>query len=347
MALVAVVAAVGFALLGPTTTASAAPPPPTPTSDSSDREPSRWHQWQWKIYESWAGGALDPHDPYYKWKLLRQIATQKFFERFGGGGTTFSIKDDGPRFVKAVEEFHRRSKDTPDALRRQVTEGGDKIHELNQKDDQAKTLDEREKIEEDREVARRQYKDVAKRHHKVKQTRPDAESVTAKIQGLATKIGDLRNKISTLEEETKKSRPDRREKLRQLKTARTHLAQAEADRRRLQGPPDDDGDTGGTRTTPRNPKQPPKGPVSTGPTTTTSTTSKGTKGAKGTKGPTPAGPAGHAEGHQGHERHQPHDHAEDDQQRNGYQPHGAVEGVGQPQDAEDRVPGQHGHRSDG
>ncbi|MFD8381731.1 hypothetical protein ACFV2X_24900, partial [Streptomyces sp. NPDC059679] len=297
MALVAVIAAVGFALIGPTASASAAPPPPTPTSDSSD-EPSRWNKWQWQMYESWVSDALDPHDPYYKWKLLRQIATKRVFQWMEKGKTSFSLKDDVPNFVQDAQEFHRRSQDTPDGLRRQVTGAGDKIHDLNQKIDRAQTPAEREEAEKDRDVARRQAKDVDKRYRKVKATQPDAESVEAKIQGLDTKIGDLKTKISTLEEATKKSRPDRREKLRQLETARANLAQAEADRRRLQGPPDDDGDSGGTRTTPRDPKKPPTGPVASDPKAT-STTPKRTTEAKGSKSTTPVGPTATPKGTKG------------------------------------------------
>ncbi|MGW3563533.1 hypothetical protein ACWDSL_06470 [Streptomyces sp. NPDC000941] len=291
MALVAVIAAVGFALVAPAATASAAPPPPNPASDSSGRKPGfwnklqgQWNKWQWQMYESWVEAAVDPHDPYYGWKVLRQIAAKRYIERFGRGSVGFSFPDDLPDLVEDAEELHRRLQETPDGLRRQVTKRGDKVHELNQKVNQAQTPAEREEAEKNREVARRQAKYVAKKYWTVKQTRPDTESVKAKIQGLDTKISGLRNKISGLEEETKKSRPDRREKLRQLKTARANLAQAEADRRRLQGPPDDDGDTGGTRTTPRDPKKPPKGP------TATSTTPKETTQAKGTKGTTPAGP---------------------------------------------------------
>ncbi|MEU1665163.1 hypothetical protein ABZ547_16340, partial [Streptomyces sparsogenes] len=286
----AVIAAVGFALVGPAGVASAAPPPPSPTSDSSDREPSRWERLGWQMYESWVPDAVDPHDRYHKWKLARLILTKRVFAWLEGGKTGFSLKDDVPNLVQDVQEWHRRSQDTPDGLRRQVTKGGDKIHDLNQKINKAQTSAEREELEKDREVARRQARYINKRYHQVKQTQPDAESVEAKIQGLDTKISDLRNRISTLEEETKKSRPDRREKLRQLKTARANLTQAEADRRRLRGP-EDDGDTGGTRTTPRDPKQPPKGPASPGSaaTSSTSSTSKGAT-AKGTKGATATGP---------------------------------------------------------
>ncbi|MET8747431.1 hypothetical protein [Streptomyces sp. NPDC004728] len=297
MVLVAVIAVVGFTLVGPAATASAAPPPPSPASDSG-REPSRWERLQWYMHEAWAGDALDGHDPYYKWKLARQIGTKRFLER---GISSFSLKDDLPKFMEDVEEFKRRSKETPDGLRRQRTELANEIHDLNQKIDRAQTLAEREKLESDREVVRKQEKDVARRYRKLMATQPDAERVKARIQGLDTKISDLRKKITSLEEETKKSRPDRREKLRQLDTARANLAEAEAERRRLQGPPDDDSDPGGTRTTPRDPKQPPKGPGSTNPTTTstTPTTSKGTKSTtatgptvtpKGTKSSTVTGP---------------------------------------------------------
>ncbi|MFJ8856136.1 hypothetical protein ACIRJP_38930, partial [Streptomyces sp. NPDC102437] len=286
MALVAVIAVVGFTLVGPAATASAAPPPPSPASDSG-REPSRWERLQWQMYENWVAATLDGHDPYYKWKLLRQIFAKRVFAKLEKGSVSLSFKDDVPNFVQDAEEFIRRSQETPDGLRRQLTDAGKKIHDLNQKIAKAQTLAEREELESDREVARKQEKDVAKRYRKLMGTQPDAERVKAKIQGLDTKISDLKNKITSLEEETKKSRPDRREKQRQLNTARANLAEAEADRRRLQGPPDDDGDTGGTRTTPRDPKQPPKGPSSTNPTATptTSTTSKETTGSTVT-GPT-------------------------------------------------------------
>ncbi|MGW2183985.1 hypothetical protein ACWCXX_39675 [Streptomyces sp. NPDC001732] len=269
----AVIAAVGFTLVGPAATVSAAPPPPSPASDSSGREPSRWERLQWQMYESWVAAALDGHDPYYKWKLARQIAARRLLER---GISGFSLKDDLPRIMQDTEEFKRRAQETPDGLRRQLAEAGNEIHDLNQKIERAQTPAEREKLERARRVARKQEKDVAKRYRKLMGTRPDAESVAAKIQSLDAKNSDLRNKITGLEEETKKSRPDRREKLRQLETARANLAQAEADRRRLQGPPDDDGDTGGTRTTPRDPKQPPKGPGSTNPTATPTTPKKST-----------------------------------------------------------------------
>ncbi|MEU4506219.1 hypothetical protein [Streptomyces sp. NPDC024089] len=283
MALVAVIAVVGFSLVGPAATASAAPPPPSPTSDSG-REPSRWDRLQWHMYETWVAAALDGHDPYYKWKLARQIAAKRVLAKLEKGSVSLSFKDDVPNFVQDVEEFKRRSQETPDGLRRQLTDAGNEIHDLNQKIDRAQTLAEREELESDREVARKQEKDVAKRYRKLMGTQPDAERVAARIQGLETKISDLRNKITSLEEETKKSRPDRREKLRQLDTARANLAEAETEHRRLQGPPDDDSDTGGTRTTPRDPKQPPKGPGSTNPTTTP-TTLKGTKSTTAT-GPT-------------------------------------------------------------
>ncbi|MCX5166304.1 hypothetical protein OOK39_45570 [Streptomyces sp. NBC_00264] len=300
MALVAVIAVVGFALAGPAATASAAPPPTSPASDSG-REPSRLERLQWQMYENWVAAALDGHDPYYKWKLLRQIAAKRVLAKLEKGSVSLSFKDDVPNLVQDAQEFIRRSQETPDGLRRQRTKAGDKIHDLNQKIDRAQTPAEREKLKSDREVARKQEKDVAKRYRKLMETQPDAESVKARIQGLDTKISDLRGKITSLEEETRKSRPDRREKLRQLETARANLAQAEAEHRRLQGPPDDDSDTGGTRTTPRDPKQPPKGPGSTNPTTTstTPTTSKGTKSTtvtgptatvKGTKSTTVTGP---------------------------------------------------------
>ncbi|WP_371095793.1 hypothetical protein [Streptomyces sanglieri] len=306
MALVAVIAVVGFTLVGPTATASAAPPPPSPTSDSG-REPSRLERLQWQMYESWVAAALDGHDPYYKWKLLRQIAAKRVLAKLEKGSVSLSFKDDVPNLVQDAQEFIRRSQETPDGLRRQRTKAGDKIHDLNQKIDRAQTPAEREKLKSDREVARRQEKDVAKRYRKLMETQPVAESVKARIQGLDTKISDLRGKITSLEEETRKSRPDRREKLRQLETARANLAQAEAEHRRLQGPPDDDSDTGGTRTTPRDPKQPPKGPGSTNPTTTstTPTTSKGTKSTtvtgptatvKGTKSTTVTGPTATVKG---------------------------------------------------
>ncbi|MGW9121759.1 hypothetical protein ACWGRV_34995 [Streptomyces sp. NPDC055663] len=298
MALVAVIAVVGFTLVGPTATASAAPPPPSPTSDSG-REPSRWDRLQWKMYETLVPATVDGHDPYYKWKVLWQIAAKRVLTKLEKGSVSLSFKDDVPNLAQDAEELKRRWQETPDGLRRQRTKIGNKIHDLNQKIDRAQTLAEREELESDREVVRRQEKDVAKRYRKLMETQPDAESVAARIQGLDTKISDLRNKITSLEEETKKSRPDRREKLRQLNTARANLAEAEAEHRRLQGPPDDDSDTGGTRTTPRDPKQPPKGPGSTNPTTTptTSTTPKGTKSTtvtgptvtpKGTTGTDPA-----------------------------------------------------------
>ncbi|MEW2418086.1 hypothetical protein AB0953_30920 [Streptomyces sp. NPDC046866] len=298
MALAAVIAAIGFALIGPTATATAAPPTPNPTSDSPDREPSRWDKMlnkaKWQMYEWSVADALDPHDPYYKWKLLRQIGTARGLEWWKTGKTSFSIAD-VPDFVQDGEAFLRRSQDTPDGVRRQVTETGDKLHDLNQKIKHAQTPAEREEAENQRRVVRRQYKYLSGKLRNLKETRPEAQSVAERIQGLDTKISNLRNKISILEEETKKSRPDRREKLQQLKRARTDLAQADADRRRLQGPPDDDGGTGGTRTTPRGPKQPPKGPVSTGPTTT-STMPKGTTQTKGT---TPAGPTAVPQGTKG------------------------------------------------
>ncbi|MDX3232574.1 hypothetical protein [Streptomyces sp. ME19-01-6] len=288
MALVAIIAAVSFSLVGPAATASAAPPPPSPTSDSSDREPSRWNKLQWKIYEALVPDALDPHDPNRKWKLPWQLVAKRLITKFGTGSVSFSISDT-PNFVQDALELNRRLKETPDGLRRQVTEGGDKIHDLNQKADRAQTPAQRERAEKDRDVARRQARYINKQYWKVKQTQPDTGSVEEKIRGLDTKISSLRNKISSLEDETKKSSPDRREKLRQLKTARANLTQAETDRRRLQGPTDDDGDTGGTRTTPRDPKKPPKGPASPGPTAT-STTPKTTTGTKGNKGTTATGP---------------------------------------------------------
>ncbi|MEU0632442.1 hypothetical protein ABZ355_34425, partial [Streptomyces sp. NPDC005989] len=297
MALVAVIAVVGFTLVGPTATASAAPPPPSPTSDSG-REPSRWDRLQWKMYETLVPATVDGHDPYYKWKVLWQIAAKRVLTKLEKGSVSLSFKDDVPNLAQDAEELKRRWQETPDGLRRQRTKIGNKIHDLNQKIDRAQTLAEREKLESDRETARKQEKDVAKRYRKLMETQPVAERVKARIQGLDTKISDLRGKITSLEEETRKSRPDRREKLRQLETARANLAQAEAEHRRLQGPPDDDSDTGGTRTTPRDPKQPPKGPGSTNPTTTP-TTSKGTKSTtvtgptatvKGTKSTTVTGP---------------------------------------------------------
>ncbi|MCX4871059.1 MULTISPECIES: hypothetical protein [unclassified Streptomyces] len=310
MALVAVIAVVGFTLVGPAATASAAPPPPTPASDSSGREPSRLERLKWQMHETWVAATLDGHDPYYQWKLLRQIFAKRVFAKLEKGSVSLSFKDDGPNFVQDTEEFIRRSQETPNGLRRQLTKAKDKIHNLNQKIDQAQTPAERKKLESDREVARKQEKDVAKRYRKLMETQPDAENGKAKIQSLDTKISDLRNKITSLEEETKKSRPDRREKQRQLETARANLAEAEAERRRLQGPPDDDSDNGGTRTTPRDPKTPPKGPGSTNPTTTstTSTTPKGNKGTtavsptvtpKGNKGTTAVSPTVTPKGNKG------------------------------------------------
>ncbi|PKV82977.1 hypothetical protein [Streptomyces sp. TLI_146] len=293
--LVAVVAVVGFALIGPMATATAAPRPPHPTSDSSGDEPSRWQGLKWFMYESLVGGALDPHDPKYKPKLGWQGFVQLVLKKMGGDSLSLSVSDT-PKLVGGVLEYHHRSQGTLPGLRKQLTKAAGEIHDLTQKAAQARTDAEREEIGKDLEAARKAYKYKFKQYLAVKETQPDAESAEAKIQGLDRRISDLKDKVSSLEEETKKARPGRREKVRQLKTARVNLAEAEAERRRLQEPPDDDDDTPGTRTTPRDPKKPPKGPASTGPTakstpTTNSTTANATTQTRASKSTTATGPS--------------------------------------------------------
>ncbi|MFE7112762.1 hypothetical protein ACFU98_38035 [Streptomyces sp. NPDC057575] len=126
------------------------------------------------MYENWVAATLDGHDPYYKWKLARQIVAKRFLERITSG---FWFKDDLPKFAQDAEEFKRRSQETPNGLRRQLTELGNEIHDLNQKIDRAQTLAEQKKLKSDRELARKQEKDVAKRYRKVMETQPDAERV--------------------------------------------------------------------------------------------------------------------------------------------------------------------------
>ncbi|MFK8910706.1 hypothetical protein [Streptomyces sp. YS-3] len=217
-----------------------------------------------------------------------QAVVQFVLKKMGGDSLSLSVSDT-PKVLGGVLEYHHRSQGTLPGLRKQLIKAADEIHDLHQKAEQAKTPAKREEIVKDLEAARKAYRNRFKQYLNLKETQPDTDSVETKIQGLDRKISDLRDKVSSLEEETKKSRPGRREKVRQLKAARANLAEAEADRRRLQGPPDDDSDAGGTRTTPRDPKKPPKGPASTGPVATTATTKAATRTRTG-KSTTATGP---------------------------------------------------------
>ncbi|MFF1483000.1 hypothetical protein ACFVYD_36605, partial [Streptomyces sp. NPDC058301] len=286
--LVTVVAVVGFALLAPMATATADPRPPHPASDSSGGGPSHWERLKWGMYESLVGDALDRHDPQYKRKLAWQGFVKFVLQKMRGDSFSLSVSDT-PKLLEHGVEYYHRSQETLPGLRRQLIRAADEIHELKEKAGRARTPAERAQIDRDLEAARKGYQVKFKQYLDVKETAPDTESVETRAQTLDRKISELKDKVSVLEEETKKSRPGRREKVRQLKAARTNLAEAEAERRRLQGPPDDDGDAGGTRTVPRDPKQPPKGPTSTGPTATSATTKATTRTRTG-KSTTATGP---------------------------------------------------------
>ncbi|MFE9853487.1 hypothetical protein ACFYPN_32535 [Streptomyces sp. NPDC005576] len=351
MALVALIAAVGFILAGPATDASAAPPPPDPAASSPESQPSWRSKLSWNMYGSWVHEELDPRDRYYQVKLPVQILAQRIEKRTAAGGTTFNVKDDVPAAVEDFFTWNRKSRETPKVLAKQLTNIEKKIERTkNQRDKTAspnKQAKERQKLE----TLYRQHRHVSGKLRDPDDTKPaptgkEITQLDTQVRTLKKKLGDLERKASKQQTMTRAGRDrvqqkidgtraalsraqDERDRLRRqdddgdtggtrpaptgpktppkgpstssveapkgpvvssVKSPKsgpntprgdrargTGLAESEADRRRLQGPPDD-GDTGGTRATPRDPKQPPRGPGSTNPTTT-STTSQGNKSA--------------------------------------------------------------------
>ncbi|MFK4103194.1 hypothetical protein ACI2L1_24560, partial [Streptomyces sp. NPDC019531] len=263
MTFVALVAAVGFVLVGPAADALAAPPPTSPTADAGDGEPTRWDKLQWKMYESWVNEALDPHDPQYMTRLIQQIAVKRFFKRMESGNTSFSPKSDVPAFVEDYIEYRRRLHQTVPCLKKQIMQAGDEIAKLKEKAAQAKTPAERNRAERKLAQARRQYQDVAGRLRNAKAAQP--QDVKTQVKELDQHVGKLENKVRALEQKKKGLLPAGRELVqKQIDDLHKELAQAKADRDRLQGPPDDGDETGGTRTTtpgPKTPKNPTTGGV--------------------------------------------------------------------------------------
>ncbi|MFF1918056.1 hypothetical protein ACFVYE_42325 [Streptomyces sp. NPDC058239] len=286
----AVIAAVGFALVGPAATASAAPPPPDPAAGSPANEPGRWDKLSWSMY-GWAHHSLDPNDPYYQVKLPVQHIIKWQFKRAAGGGTTFSPRTDGPDIAETIANYYQESRQTVKGLTKQVAKAEKKVRKAEKRVAAAKTPAKLEQAKEKLRKSVKQYKYVSGKLRDAKKAQP--ETTATQVERLDKQVRKLENKIRRLQRRAADPRQTRTKDGRalvkqQIHDTRTALSQAQAERDRLRGPDDDDG-TGGTRTTPRDPKQPPKGPVSTGPTAT-STTSKGTTGAKGNKGTTATGP---------------------------------------------------------
>ncbi|MFE4997697.1 hypothetical protein ACFRH4_41485 [Streptomyces mirabilis] len=262
MTFVALVAAVGFVLVGPAADALAASPPPSPTADSGAGEPTRWNKFQWQMYQSWVNEALDPHDPQYKARLVAQAVVKRFFKRMESGGTGFSPKSDVPAFVQDYIETSRQWQQTVPGLTKQVTQAGDRIAKLKKEAAQAKTPAQRDRAEKKLAQARRQYQDVAKRFRNAKATQP--QDVKTQLKELDQRVGKLENKVRALEQKKKNKRllPAGRELVqKQIDDLHKELSQTKADRARLQRPPEGGDETGGTRTTTPDPKNPPTGGV--------------------------------------------------------------------------------------
>ncbi|MFF2129835.1 hypothetical protein ACFVW1_31525 [Streptomyces olivochromogenes] len=256
----ALVAAVGFVLIGPAADALAASPPPSPTADSGAGEPTRWNKFQWQMYQSWVNEALDPHDPQYKARLIAQAAVKRFFKRMESGGTGFSPKSDVPAFVQDYIETSRQWQQTVPGLTKQVTQAGDRIAKLKKKAAQAKTPAQRDRAEKKLAQARRQYQDVANKLRNAKATQP--QDVKTQLKELDQRVGKLENKVRALEQKKKRLLPAGRELVqKQIDDLHKELSQAKAKRARLQGPPEGGDETGGTRTTTPDPKNPPTGGV--------------------------------------------------------------------------------------
>ncbi|MGP8297962.1 hypothetical protein ACTPOK_08430 [Streptomyces inhibens] len=259
LAFVALVAALSFVLAGPVTTVSAAPPP-SPAADSPSGRPGFWDRLNWKIHEYMAKDALDPHDPHYVRKSVRQIAIQRVLTQLTKGWP--AVKD-LPSFLEDAHELNQRKEKTLEGRTKRVTEAGDRIHEANEKVAQAKTPKEKQQAEEEVRKARRHYDKVAAELRDIKETLP--KDTPAQIKDLDKKISKLENKIGDLERKKRKFQLPGGRKLvqQQIDAAREELDHSEQERKQLQGRRDDGGDTDGTRPAKRGPKTPTQGPGTT------------------------------------------------------------------------------------
>ena len=260
--LVALVAAVGFVLAGSATAASAAPPPASPASGPNAGEPGRWKTTTAKIngvaYQIWYNDALDPSDPNYKAKLAAQIGFRRIVNRtVGGGNLGAPSASDIPGLLDDITEYVRRMRQTVDGLNKQVNQTQKDIERLKQEaSDTNRTKAQRDRAAAQLREKQARYNRVFRDHEKAKaQAKPfdwDAE------------VDRLTNRVRDLEREAKNPRlteRGREQAQQRVADARTELSDAQADRKRLQGPDDD---SGAARTPARGPKNPPKTPTTAG-----------------------------------------------------------------------------------
>ncbi|MGW0435274.1 hypothetical protein ACWDV4_22385, partial [Micromonospora sp. NPDC003197] len=255
--MVAVAAAIGFVLAGPTAAASAAPPPTNSTPDSDSDEPSRAQKFVRKVngilYEISYDGTVDPNDPHFKKKVAARIIVKRLTNRVGGGNVGVPSVSEIPGLLDDIVEYATKSSKTVDGLKKRVSKTQGDIEQLKKKVVDAETPRDRARAEKDLRDAQARYNRLFRDYQKAKK---QAQPFDWKAE-----VNRLGNRVRDLERAAKNPRlteAGRKQAQKQLDNARQELAKAQTERDRLQGPDDE---SGGTRPVKRGPTQPPKGPT--------------------------------------------------------------------------------------
>jgi len=265
MALVALVAAVGFILAGPATDASAAstPPPPGPAAGSPANEPGLLYKLGWYAY-GWAHHPLDRHDRYYQVKLPTKIFVQRMYKWMAEGKTSFSIESDVPNALDDGAAWYRESRQTEKGLKKQLTKAEKNIRKRNEQVATAMTRAERAQAKQKRQASVNQYDRVSRELRELKETAPETPDTQVKhLNEQASKLKRKVRKLELIANDPQQKKAKRAEVQQQIDATREALSQVEAERGRLRG---DDGpdEAGGARPTKPGPKNPPKGPSTGG-----------------------------------------------------------------------------------
>jgi hypothetical protein len=270
--LVAVVAAVAFGGMAAGTPQVALADPPAAGSDSGSSKQNRLAKIKAKIYE--LAAPLDPADPDFKKKLVKQIAANRVITKLSNGSVGISASD-LQGLVSDAFEYVRRSKQTVSGLQTRMEKMDEYVQKLRDKVAKAKTTEKRKEAIKELQSAKKDFEALKKLYKDAKrQTEPlnwDKE-----VKRLDNRVKELEKRVNG------KHRSDTAKKKVQtsLDQARADLDQAKADRDRYRRP---DGGEGGTPAKKKDPKQPPKNPSTGAKKTTSMPPSTGSKKTTSTK----------------------------------------------------------------
>ncbi|MFD4764346.1 FlxA-like family protein, partial [Streptomyces sp. NPDC058439] len=263
MALVALVAAVGFILAGPATDASAAPTPPPPAAGSPENEPGLLFKLGWYAY-GWAHHPLDRHDPYYQAKLPAKIFVQRVYKWMTEGKTSFSIKSDVPNTLDDGATWYRESRQTEKSLKKQLTKAEKDIQKRNKQVATAMTRDERAEAQQKRQASVKKSNRVSRELRELKETAPvNTDEQVKRLNEQARNLEKKVRELGRVANDPQQKKAKRAEAQQQIGVAQEALSQVQAERDRLRGDEGPD-EAGGARPTKLGPKNPPKGPSAGG-----------------------------------------------------------------------------------